>query len=57
MKTLNKKEVKKVLESLQELSVDVEDYDFGPAYEMAKRRQKKAIKIMKKYLKEIKDKS
>ena len=47
--------LKKVLESLKELSVDVEDFSWGPTYEFACERQKEAIKIMKKYLKELKN--
>ena len=50
---MNLKEAYKVLESLQELSVDVEDFSWGPSYEFARDRQKEAIKIIKDVIKEL----
>lgn len=48
-------DAQKVLESLKELSVDVEYFSWGPSYEFAKDRQKKAISIMKKYIKTLEE--
>ena len=47
-------EAELVLNSLQELSVDVEQFSFGPTFEFAKTRRTEAIKIMEKQIKEIK---
>ncbi len=47
-------DAEKVLESLEELSVDVENFSWGPSYALAKKRQSDAIKIMKKFIKAIK---
>lgn len=47
-------EAKKVLDSLEELSPDVEDFSWGPSLEFAKQRQKEAIRILKREIKNIK---
>jgi len=51
--TLN--EANKVLESLRELSVDVEYFSWGPSYEFAQARQKEAISILTNYVKELEE--
>jgi len=48
-------DLQKVLESLQELSPHPEDFSWGPTFEMAKRRQREAIRIVKKEIKEMKN--
>ena len=48
------KEAELVLNSLQELSVDVEQFSFGPSFEFAEERRTKAIKIMNQKIKDIK---
>ena len=50
---MNLQQAKEVLESLQELSPNVEDFSWGPSYEFAKERQNKAIKHIKKLIKEL----
>lgn len=47
------KEAIQIKESLEELIADPET-DFGPAYELIKRRQQKAIKLIKRHVKELK---
>lgn len=42
---------KKVLESLEELVVDSDNIDFGPAIAMAQQRQQEAIRITRAYIK------
>jgi len=42
--------LKRALEMLEELNVAPQDYDFGPAYEGAKQRRKKAITAVKEAL-------
>lgn len=44
-------ELKKIEESLEELIADPE-IDFGPAYEMAKIRKEKALRIVRRAIKE-----
>ena len=51
---MNLEEATKVLESLEELSPDIEDFSRGPSYELARKRQNDAIKIIKKQIKELK---
>jgi hypothetical protein len=46
-------EAKAVLESLEELVVDPQGYDFGPAYEAAKRRHESAIHTMRKMVRKL----
>ena len=46
---------KLALESLQELSVSPERFDWGPSYGLAKERQKTAIKALRKAIKEHKN--
>lgn len=41
-------ELEQVLESLFELSVDVEEFNWGPTYAFAKDRKSRAIEIIKK---------
>lgn len=48
------KQAQAVLESLKELSVDVEYFSWGPSYSYAQKRQKDAIKIMNRVVKELK---
>lgn len=50
-------EAQKVLESLEELSPNVEDFSWGPSMKFAKNRKKEAIKIIKKYIKKLKEKN
>ena len=52
---MNIEQAKQVLESLQELSPNVEDFSWGPTYGFAKERQKEAINHMKKFIKELKE--
>lgn len=51
---MNLEEATKVLDSLQELEPNVEDFSWGPTLHFAQARQKEAIKILKKYIKELK---
>lgn len=44
-------ELVKVKESLEELSVDVEYFSWGPSYEFAQRRKAEALKIIKREIK------
>lgn len=46
-------ELKKVKESLEELVADTQ-IDFGPAYEMAKRRQQEALRIVNRAIRKTK---
>jgi len=50
---MNLKEAIKIKESLEELIADPE-IDFGPSYELTKRRQTDAIKIIKRHIKDLK---
>jgi hypothetical protein len=43
----------KIKESLEELSVNVEEFSWGPSYEFAKRRHREAISIITKEIKRI----
>ena len=43
-----------VLKALQDSRPNPEDYDFGPAFEMAEVYHKDAIKIIKKIIKKLK---
>lgn len=47
---LSIKEAKLILESLEELSIDEEDFQWGPTYEIAEKKQDEAISILKKLL-------
>ena len=40
------KELNEVLESLKELSPDIEDFSWGPSYEWAMQRRKRSIDII-----------
>jgi predicted sugar kinase len=40
-------EVKKVIESMRELSVDVEYFSWGPSHELAVERKREALRILK----------
>ena len=46
-------EAVKIKESLEELIADPE-IDFGPAYEMTKRRKQEALSLIKKEIKRLK---
>jgi hypothetical protein len=48
-------ELVKIKESLEELSVDVEYFSWGPSYEFAQRRRAEALRIVKKAIKEKKN--
>lgn len=50
-------EAQKVLESLEELSPDMYNFSWGPTMKFAKNRKKEAIKIIKKYIKKLKEKN
>lgn len=41
-------EAKTVLDSLKELSPNIEDFSWGPTYNFARHRQQNAIMILKK---------
>jgi len=43
---LTLEEAIKIKESLEELSVDAEDFSWGPTYEFAKQRKAEALKII-----------
>ena len=47
-------DLKFILEVMQELSVNPEDYDFGPAYEMTKDRKKLAMTKLRRLIKQEK---
>lgn len=47
---MTSEELNKIKESLEELSVDSEIFNWGPSYNFAKQRQQEAIAIVKKYL-------
>lgn len=51
--TMTKDNYKLVLEVLENVEINPEDYTFGPAYEIAKKEHKKAIQIIKAKLKEL----
>ena len=44
----------KVKESLQELTADVEIFNWGPSWEFANQRKEEALKIIKREIKELK---
>ena len=48
-------DLQKVLESLQEMRPDVEDFSWGPTHTLAKQRQAEAIRIVKKMINELKN--
>ena len=48
------KEAIKVKESLQELTADVEIFNWGPSWEFANQRKEEALKIIKREIKELK---
>lgn len=43
----------KVKESLEELSADVEVFNWGPSWEFANQRKAEALKIIKREIKEL----
>lgn len=47
-------EATKIKESLQELSVDAEEFNWGPSYEFAKQRRAEALKIIQKEIERLK---
>ena len=47
-------EAKKIQESLEELSVNEEDFSWGPTYEFAQERKKEALRIIRREIKELK---
>ena len=49
-------DLQKVLGSLQELDPDVEKFSWGPTYSFAVSRQDEAIRIVKRAIKELKNK-
>jgi hypothetical protein len=49
-------ELQQVYESLTELTPDVEDFSWGPSYELALRRKKAAQQILKRAILEAKSK-
>lgn len=44
----------KVKESLEELTADVETFNWGPSWEFANQRKAEALKIIKREIKELK---
>ena len=45
----------KVKESLQELSADVETFNWGPSWEFANQRKAEALRIIKQEIKRLKN--
>ena len=48
-------ELNEVLESLRELSPDIEDFSWGPSYEWAMQRRKRSIEIINKEIEKHKN--
>lgn len=48
-------ELNEVLESLRELSPDIEYFSWGPSYELAVQRRKKSIEIINKEIEKLKN--
>lgn len=48
-------ELNEVLESLKELSPDIEDFSWGPSYEWAMQRRKRSIEIINKEIEKHKN--
>ena len=48
-------ELNEVLDSLRELSPDIEDFSWGPSYEWAVQRRKKSIEIINKEIEKLKN--
>ena len=48
-------EATKVMESLKELTADVEIFNWGPSWEFANQRKAEALRIMRKEIKELKN--
>lgn len=46
-------ELKKVYESLKECDPDVEVFDWGPSWELARRRKEEALRILRKEIKKV----
>ena len=44
-------DIKRIRESLKECKVDIEDFSWGPSFELAEKRRKAALKILKKEIK------
>ena len=51
---MNLDELKQIKESLKECKPDVEDFSWGPSWEMAQDRKKAALKILRRAIKECK---
>ena len=47
-------EAVKVKESLEELSADVETFNWGPSWEFANQRKEEALRIIKREIQELK---
>ena len=48
-------EAVKVMESLKELTADVETFDWGPSWEFANQRKAEALRIIKQEIKRLKN--
>ena len=48
-------ELNEVLDSLRELSPDIEDFSWGPSYEWAMQRRKRSIEIINKEIEKRKN--
>ena len=48
-------ELNEVLDSLRELSPDIEDFSWGPSYELATQRRKRSIEIINKEIEKRKN--
>jgi hypothetical protein len=48
-------ELYKLKDSLEELTADVETFNWGPSWEFANQRKKEALKIVKREIKRIKN--
>lgn len=48
-------EAKKIQESLEELSVNEEEFSWGPTYEFAQERKREALRIIRREIKQLKN--
>ena len=52
---MTSEEAQKVLESLKELTADVETFNWGPSWEFANQRKEEALRIIKREIKRLKN--
>lgn len=52
---MNKEDLAFIIATIEDLSVDVETHSWGPSYHLAQQDKQKALKILRKALKEAKE--